>query len=98
LGVKKLMTAAAALLLSVTFLPTATAAPTTHRVGQVGAYDDAPADCTDKRLSETGQRSIATTYVSAFFRRYLQDDRSFMPVLTGAVRPGKVDVRVDQGS
>jgi hypothetical protein len=36
--------------------------------------------------------------VSAFFRRYLQDDRSVMPVLTEAVRPGKVDVRVDQGS
>ncbi|MFK4085681.1 alpha/beta hydrolase family protein [Kribbella sp. NPDC020789] len=65
--------------------------------GQVGAYDDAPADCKDRRITEPQQRSVATAYTSAFFRRYLLNDRSGMPLLTGAVRPFPVDVKVDQG-
>lgn len=65
--------------------------------GQIGAYDDAPADCKDKRMSEPQQRSVATAYTSAFFKRYLLNDRSGMPLLTGAVRPFAVDVKVDQG-
>ncbi|GAA0617816.1 alpha/beta hydrolase [Kribbella sandramycini] len=65
--------------------------------GQVGAEDDAPADCGDRRLSEPQQRATGTAYVSAFFRRYLLNDRSGMRLLTGAVKPGPVDVRVDQG-
>lgn len=75
--------------------------------GQVGAYDDStPADqpgrCetkagSDKQLTETQQRLVATTYVSAFYRRYLLGDRLTEPVLTGAVKPlpFPIDVRKD---
>jgi fermentation-respiration switch protein FrsA (DUF1100 family) len=74
--------------------------------GQVAAYDDStpagPGRCetkagSDKQLTETQQRLVATTYISAFYRRYLLGDRLTEPVLTGAVKPlpFPIDVRKD---
>ncbi|WP_112239027.1 alpha/beta hydrolase [Kribbella monticola] len=82
--------------------------------GQVGAYDDAatpnppkPGYCTsdddpqraDKQLTETQQRLVASTYLSAFFRRYLLGDRTADPILTGSVQPlrsfAQLDIRKD---
>ena len=82
--------------------------------GQVGAYDDAATDnppkpgyCTsdddphraDKQLTETQQRLVASTYLSAFFRRYLLGDRTADPILTGAIQPlrsfATIDIRKD---
>jgi dienelactone hydrolase len=79
--------------------------------GQAGATDDAnheglPAgQCTDgqtgsrpaKQLTETQQRTVTTTYASAFFERYLADRTELDPVLTGLEHPVEsitpVDVR-----
>lgn len=78
--------------------------------GQVGAYDDAatpdppkPGYCTsdddphraDKQLTETQQRLVASTYLSAFFRRYLLGDRTADPILTGTVRPLRSFATID---
>jgi dienelactone hydrolase len=74
--------------------------------GQIGAYDDAtPAgpgrcksgiDSTDKQLTETQQRLVATTYISAFYRRYLLGDQRTMPLLTGAVKPLPFPIQVSK--
>ncbi|MEV6288718.1 alpha/beta hydrolase [Kribbella sp. NPDC051770] len=58
--------------------------------GQIGAYDDAtpagPGRCksstgsSDKQLTETQQREVATTYISAFYRHYLLGDQRMNPV------------------
>jgi hypothetical protein len=78
--------------------------------GQVGAYDDAatpnppkPGYCTsdddphraDKQLTETQQRLVASTYLSAFFRRYLLGDRTADPILTGSVQPLRSFATID---
>ncbi|MGW2225051.1 alpha/beta hydrolase [Streptomyces formicae] len=67
------------------------------RSRQVGAFDDAmpvtghPGQCTDReggaptrQLTEPQQRRAATTYLGAFFRRYLLGDTGQDQVLTGA--------------
>ncbi|GAB1513136.1 alpha/beta hydrolase [Actinophytocola sp. KF-1] len=41
----------------------------------------------DAQLTETGQRLVTTTYVTAFFRRHLLGDTSADPVLTGQRHP-----------
>ncbi|TDD48913.1 alpha/beta hydrolase [Kribbella antibiotica] len=79
--------------------------------GQVGAYDDAASEpprpsanhCTadddhtraDKQLTETHQRLLSTTYLSAFYRRYLLNDKSVVPVLNGTVQPLKSFATID---
>ncbi|WP_306337533.1 alpha/beta hydrolase [Streptomyces sp. KL118A] len=68
--------------------------------GQVAAFDDAtpvkgrPGQCTDRedgaptrQLTEPQQRHVATTYLGAFFRRYLLGDTGQNQVLTGARHP-----------
>ncbi|GAA0955582.1 hypothetical protein GCM10009554_63540 [Kribbella koreensis] len=83
--------------------------------GQVGAYDDAeldpprpsPGHCladddhqrSDKQLTETQQRLVSTTYLSAFFRRYLLGDTRSNSILNGSIKPlgafSTIDVHVD---
>jgi dienelactone hydrolase len=71
--------------------------------GQVAAYDDAeldpprpsPGHCSadddpqrsDRQLTETQQRLVSTTYLSAFFRRYLLGDIHSNSILDGSIRP-----------
>jgi len=79
--------------------------------GQAGAVDDAYHDglpagrCTDgqqgsqpaKQLTESQQRTVTTTYATAFFERYLANRTEYDPVLTGLEHPVEsitpVDVR-----
>lgn len=83
--------------------------------GQVGAYDDADLDpvrpkpgyCSadddpkraDKQLTENQQRLVSTTYLSAFFRRYLLGDPRGNSILDGSVKPlgafSTIDVHQD---
>jgi dienelactone hydrolase len=81
--------------------------------GQVGAYDDAatdnppsPGHCTsnddpkraDKQLTETHQYLVSTTYLSAFFRRYLLNDTRMTPILNGSAHPlpfASIDLQKD---
>ncbi|MFC5724549.1 alpha/beta hydrolase [Streptomyces gamaensis] len=50
---------------------------------------------TYRQLSETGQRKIATTYISAFFQRYVSGEKKFDAILSGKEHPlsdiGQVD-------
>ncbi|TWV53577.1 alpha/beta hydrolase [Streptomyces misionensis] len=75
---------------------------------QVAAADDAtpvkghPGQCTDRegaaptrQLTEPQQRHVATTYLNAFFRRYLLGDTGQEPVLTGARHPDAAITEVD---
>src|SRR5262249_3812934 len=39
------------------------------------------------RLTDSQQRSVATAYISAFFRVYLKRELQFLPLLTGAAPP-----------
>jgi dienelactone hydrolase len=78
--------------------------------GEVNARDDAPHDgvapgncrTTDasqaeqKQLTEAEQRRVGDGYLTAFFQRYLKEDRRFDPLLTGAEHPfGPVEVETD---
>jgi dienelactone hydrolase len=78
--------------------------------GQVGAYDDAatdnppsPGHCTsnddpkraDKQLTESQERLVSTTYLSAFFRRYLLGEIRSNPILAGGIKPLKSFVSID---
>ncbi|MFE6157398.1 alpha/beta hydrolase [Streptomyces sp. NPDC056486] len=75
---------------------------------QVAASDDAtpveghPGLCTDregaapaKQLTEPQQRHVATTYLGAFFRRYLLGDTGQDQVLTGVRHPDAAITDVD---
>ncbi|MYV99326.1 alpha/beta hydrolase [Streptomyces sp. SID3343] len=75
--------------------------------GQVGAQDDAvpgskPGTCLSQDgrdvdqvpLTETAQRSLASAYASAFFRRYLRGESGFDPILAGTRRPPGVPADV----
>lgn len=64
--------------------------------GQVTAEDDAvptrPGHCKalqqeEKQLGEREQRAAGVTYLSAFFRRYLNDEARFDALLSGAEQP-----------
>ncbi|SEC22742.1 hypothetical protein SAMN04489844_1912 [Nocardioides exalbidus] len=46
-------------------------------------------------LGEDDERTVAATYLEAFFARYLQGDRSVDPVLAGTSKPDKDLTRVD---
>jgi hypothetical protein len=77
--------------------------------GQVGASDDAdlgprpgPGLCTERvgdapvrQLTEAEERTVATGYVSAFFRRYLTGDTAMDPILDGASQPYAALTTVD---
>lgn len=75
---------------------------------QVAAFDDAtpvkghPGKCTDRedgpparQLTEPQQRHVATTYLDAFFRRYLLGDTGQNLILTGARHPDAAITDVD---
>ncbi len=77
--------------------------------GQVGAGDDAdmgprpgPGLCTEqvggapvRQLTEAEERTVATGYVSAFFRRYLTGDTAMDPILDGTGKPYAALTTVD---
>ncbi|MFD7920972.1 alpha/beta hydrolase [Streptomyces sp. NPDC059740] len=78
------------------------------RSRQVAASDDAtpveghPGQCTDpqgaapsRQLTEPQQRQVTTTYLDAFFRRYLLGDTGQDQVLTGARHPDAAITEVD---
>ncbi|MGB8939373.1 MAG: alpha/beta hydrolase [Streptomyces sp.] len=75
---------------------------------QVAALDNAtpvkghPGQCTDRedaaparQLTEPQQRQVTTTYLGAFFRRYLLGDTGQDPILTGARKPEAAITEVD---
>jgi hypothetical protein len=49
----------------------------------------------DAQLTEQAQRRVATTYLSAFFRRHLLGDKSFDPILDGTTHPLSGVAQVD---
>ena len=76
--------------------------------GQVAAADDAvhpegnPGQCTDReaspadrQLTEPQQRHVGTTYIAAFFSRYLLGDTGLDPVLRGQLHPDAHITAVD---
>jgi hypothetical protein len=66
---------------------------------QSGQCHDSATDSGDRKLSEAQQREAGLAYISAFFRRYLNGEKRFDPMLTGKTHPmshvTKVDVDAD---
>jgi hypothetical protein len=68
-----------------------------HPKGRPGRCTDGLSAATSRTLAPEPEREVATTYVSAFFGRYLQGDRTADAVLAGRAHPvadlTEVDVR-----
>lgn len=58
-----------------------------------GHCDNAFTGKDERQLTEQQQRALGTTYITAFFRRYLDGDTQFDPLLNGAVGVPGVEVK-----